>query len=261
MMQINAIAFLERNFLFSWSRGTKRRSDLIDNKYITGLLRFARKDGTFKKRYILYIITIVMFALPTSEVYALSPKSALKKLNKHYRQIETLQTDFTEQFEWAMTGETVTRMGTALITSGNRFRIETAEQLIVSDGINIFRHNIATRKVIIESVAESSEQMLPRHLMLDFTDKFNAVEIEELPVSGQKGFRLDMLPKNAEEVLLVDATIWASEEDLVLRRFMITDLNGNTTTYTFKNIRFDQPIDPSQFYFTLPEDAELFDLR
>lgn len=210
---------------------------------------------------ILCIITIGLLAFSTSEVNALSPKSALKKLNKHYRQIETLKADFTEQFEWAMTGETVTRVGQVLITSDDRFRIETNDQLLVSDGIDIYRYNIVTQKVIIESVAGSSENMLPRHLLLDFTDEFDAVGIEELPVNKTKGFRLDLVPENPQDVLLVDATIWASEEDLVLRRFKITDLNGNTTTYTFENISFDQPVDPSQFSFTPPEGAELFDLR
>ncbi len=216
------------------------------------MMRFAKS--------ILYTAVIGILAIPVS-VYPLSPRSALKKLDSHYREIQTLQVEYTEQFEWAMTGETVTRVGTAMITSDNRFRIEAPDQLIVSDGKDIYRYNIATGKVIIESVAGSSEQMLPRHLMFDFSDKFSPVSIEEMPVNGQKGFRLELVPENPEEVLLVVATIWATEEDLVLRRFKITDLNGNTTTYTFNNILFNKPIDPSQFLFTPPEGSELFDLR
>lgn len=209
---------------------------------------------------ILLICLFAGFACPAIS-FAESPKSVLKKLKKKYDNVATLQADFTEVFEWAWTGEQVQRKGNLAIAEDNRFMIDTPEQLLVCDGEAIYRYNRLRDQVIIEPVAESGERLLPRRFLLKFADEFTAKEKAQVSVDGRAGIRLDLETDKPEEALLKDATIWLTAEDMVVHRLKFTDLSGNTTTYYFSKIIFDQPLDPFITSFTPPEDVELFDLR
>ena len=205
-----------------------------------------------------FLIAFLLFPIKTE---AMSPGSALKKLRKKYRNVESLSADFREVFEWKLTGETVMRKGRLVVTGDNRFRIETPEQLLVCDGKDIYRHNLVKGQVIIEPVESSGNQLLPQKLLLDFADGFKADGLTCLAVAGSAGFRLDLIPDDPDAQLISSATLWVSEDDLVVHRLKLVDLNMNSTTYFLSNLVFDQQIDASETTYDPPEGIEVFDLR
>ena len=191
----------------------------------------------------------------------MSPGSALKQLRKRYHKISSLRADFREVFEWEMTGETSIREGTLLVTNDNRFRIETPEQLMVSNGREIYRYNRIKSQVIIEPVSEDGDQLLPSKLLLDFTEGFKAESITPLSVAGSEGYRLDLLPDDPDEILLSAAILWFTSEDMVVQRLKLVDQNGNSTSYYLSNIQLDKPVDAAETSFVSPDGVEIFDLR
>ncbi|NQT35459.1 outer membrane lipoprotein carrier protein LolA [bacterium] len=207
---------------------------------------------------IITLFTVMIFSFVAS---AITPGSALRKVRKKYHKVVSMQAEFREVFEWEMTGESSIRSGSLVVTADNRFRFNTPEQLLISDGENIFRYNRVKKQVIIEPVGENSDQLLPQKLLLDFADGFKAVSLSPLTVDGREGFRLDMTAEDPETTLLSSATLWVTSDDLVVHRLKLLDLNSNSTTYYLSNIIFDQPIDTSVTAFTPPEGVELFDLR
>ena len=207
-------------------------------------------------------ILLISFSLfIVNSLYAKSPKSVLKDIKKNYNKIQTLDADFTEIFEWAMTGEKTQRDGSLYVTVDDRFRIETPEQHLVCDGDAIYRYNLKKAQVIIEPITEGSDKMLPRRLMLRFADDFNAQEMTKQAVNGEEGLRLDLLPKSREEVLLSEVTIWVTVKDMIVHRLKVIDLNGNSTIYIFSNIRVNSTQDTDHTKFICPDRVELFDLR
>ena len=208
---------------------------------------------------ILIMLLITCSFVP--EGYAKSPKSELKNIKKRYEKIKTLQTQFREVFEWAMTGEKVQREGSLIIGEKNAFRIESDEQLIVSDGNSIYRFNKVSNQVIIETVDKGKDNALPRRMMLKFAEEFSATELTEMMVNNLPGARLDLEPKDSDKVMISNATIWYTSEDNTVNRLKFSDLNGNTTTYFFINPTFNQSVDPNLMAFIPPENAETFDLR
>lgn len=204
------------------------------------------------------LIAVVILAVGAA---ALTPDSALKKVRKKYHKVISMQAEFREVFEWEMTGERSIRSGSLVVTTDNRFRFDTSEQLLISDGENVFRYNRIKKQVIIEPVGTGGDQLLPQKLLLDFADGFKAVSLSPLTVDGREGFRLDMTAENPETTLLSSAALWATSDDLVVHRLKLLDLNSNSTTYYLSNIIFDQSIDTSVTAFTPPEGVELFDLR
>lgn len=210
------------------------------------------------------LIMLFLIFLSLGEVNFLlaeSPKSVLKDMRENYKKIKTLKADFNEVFEWAMTGEKIQREGFLYVTDDDKFRIETPEQHLVCDGDAIYRHNISRAQVIIEPMSEEGDNMLPRRLMLRFADDFQATTMTKQAVDGQAGLRLDLVPNSSEEVMLSEVTLWITEQDMIVRRLKVIDLNGNSTTYLFSNIEVNTPQGSDYTKFITPDGVELFDLR
>ena len=192
---------------------------------------------------------------------AMSPGAALKKLNNKYKDVKTMRVEFREVFEWGLTGETNIRFGEILVTSDNRFRIDTVDLLIVCDGTDVYRYNRTRGQVIIEKTGADDSQLLPHRILLEFARDFEARSLTELAVEDRNGFRLDMTAKDSEASLMASAVIWATSEDFVVHRLKMVDLNSNSTTYYLSKIEFDKPVEISETTFSTPENVEIFDLR
>jgi len=209
------------------------------------------------------VLTLGGLLLSVLAVYAAVPKSAataLKEIRKRYREAVTFQATFKESFQWQLTGETVDRQGTIVLSGDNRFRIETPEQVIVADGQNLYRYNLLRKQVMIEPVSKA-EGLLPNKMLLKFAEEFDAVSLAPLLVEGGEGYRLDLQPQDKEKALLSEVTLWATTTPIAVRRIKLIDLNGNSTTYFLRDIRFDQPVDTTMLHFSPPQGVEIFDLR
>ena len=210
---------------------------------------------------VISILTFIIADFGIAFAQSANPTNVYRALRKQYRSLNSFQADFREIFEWALTKETVEQAGRIVVTSDDRFYINTPEQLLVSDGKVIYRYSRSRFQVIIEPITSANEKSLPRKMMLDFGDEFKAAEFTALPVDGKAGFRLDLTVSKPEDLMIQNAAIWATQKDNVVYRLRFTDLNGNTTTYQFSDIQFDKKVDDTLFKFDIPEDAEVFDLR
>ncbi len=206
---------------------------------------------------------IMVLLLGTTFVFGAIPKNAataLKDLQRRYKSIKTFRCEFNEQFQWQFTGELVTSNGTIVSDVGDRFRMETPEQVVVCDGTSLYRYNSLKNQVMIEPVKDAAN-LLPKRLLLDLGSEFEAEAITPISVVGQEGFRLDLKPLKSDESLMSGAVIWVTALDLIVRKMQMDDLNGNRTTYILLQIEIDKPVDLHETTFEIPEGAELFDLR
>ena len=220
------------------------------------------------KPHIIIGLTVVLLIFVCGrQAEAITPNAAMKQLSGQYRRVETLQANFREVFEWELTRETIEREGTLAVASDNRFRIDTPEQLLVSDGESIYRYDRVNARVIIEPVGTGGSTLLPRRLLLDFGDDFRAVELTETTVAGRDGIRLEIVPCDPDAALIEKVILWVTtpenpgQDIWIIHRLKLTDMSGNHTTYFLSDIRLNQPIDPEATSFIPPEGVELFDLR
>lgn len=215
------------------------------------------------KLKILSRITLGIVLLGVS-VKAKEPKEdeVYNQVRKFYRSIQILQCRYREIFVWALTGETVVREGELVVTNDNRMRIESPEMLILSDGKTLYRWNKLRNQVLIEAVKEDdSGEMLPRRVLLEFGENLRPHSLRIISIDGEKGYQLELLPRDSRESSLASASLWITTKDLVVRKLEITDFNQNRTTYILSEIKLNSPMSPQWFNFTMPEGAEIFDLR
>ncbi|MFQ5649432.1 MAG: outer membrane lipoprotein carrier protein LolA [bacterium] len=189
-----------------------------------------------------------------------NPKEIIKKVQKKYRQVKTLQADFRQDFRWELTGETHSVTGIIYLQEGNKYHIETDVQKIITDGTTVWTYSKKTRQVIIDLLEKSEENPLPRDLVLKYSEEYAPVYVGEEKLDGRKMHVLNLVPKE-EDTLIKSVKIWVDADNWVTRKIEQLDINDNLNTYLVSNIRDNVPLDPSLFQFQIEQDFEVVDLR
>jgi outer membrane lipoprotein carrier protein len=208
------------------------------------------------KTFLLTFVLLLTAYMPI-EAKELSGEQVIKKVQKTYDKLETLSASFRHEFIWAMVGETEVSEGTMLLSGDNLFRYETDSQIIDCDGVTLWRYNQGSQQIIAENIATADPGSLPRDFLFDFPKQFNIESSEELE---DDKYQLSLVPKEnglgvSNVSVIVDSDIW------ITTRISFDDDSGNTTIYELLDVELNVELDDSQFQFTPPESATLFDLR
>ena len=216
----------------------------------------------FRLRILCRIMLGMLLLGVNGEAKGPKEEEVYNQVRKFYRSIQILQCRYREIFVWALTGETVVREGELVVTNDNRMRVETPEMLILSDGKSLYRWNRLRNQVLIEAVKEDDEgEILPRRILLEFGENLRPNSLRTISVDGESGYQLELLPRDSRESSLASALLWITAKDLIVRKLEIKDFNQNRTTYLLSDIKVNPSVSPQWFNFTMPEGAEIFDLR
>ncbi len=199
---------------------------------------------------------VLTASLPADE----NPKAIIKNVKKQYEQLQSLQADFQQTYVWELAEETQTLHGTLQLMTGNRYRIETETQIVVTDGEVVWTYSKERNQVIIDWLKTSEENPLPKDLLFKYSEEYEPHLVGEQTLNGRKTYVLNLVPKE-EEPFIKSMKIWVDAASWLTVKIQQTDLNDNVNTYVVKNIKQNVKLDPTLFTFTIPPDAEVVDLR
>lgn len=214
------------------------------------------------KVYKFYTLAVMSFILLLSagESHAISAKDIIKNVKKKYESIQSLKANFKQIYVWKLAGETQTLEGTLLLKSGDRYRIETNDQIIVTDGKKVWTYSKANNQVIIDVLTKSDENKLPKDLLFRYSEDYVPHYIGEEEVDGRKTYLLNLVPKD-QDAFIKSMKIWVDASDWLTIKISQTDLNDNVNTYFVTNIEDNVDLPNSLFSFQIPPGAEVIDLR
>jgi len=206
------------------------------------------------------LVVFLFLSLASFLVAGINPKEVIKKVKKRYEKLQSLQADFEQVYVWELAGETQTLSGTLQLMGGNRYRIETDTQIIVTDGEVVWTYSKERNQVIIDWLKSSEENPLPKDLLFKYSEDYEPHLVGEETLDGRKTYVLNLVPKE-EEPFIKSMKIWVDAEKWLTVKIVQVDINDNVNTYVVKNIKENLKLDPALFTFTVPEDAEVVDLR
>jgi len=187
-------------------------------------------------------------------------KRIIKQVQQKYQQVQSLRADFEQIFIWQLAGETQQVKGTIYLKEGNKYRIETNSQLIVTDGETVWTYSRPDSQVIIDQLNHAQGNPLPKDLLFQYAEEFEPAKFQEEELNGTKTFRINLVPKD-EEGFITSMIIWVDKETLLTIKVEQTDINDNINTYFISNIKENTELEPSLFHFDVPEHSEIVDLR
>jgi outer membrane lipoprotein carrier protein len=166
--------------------------------------------------------------------------------SSHFRQ--TLDADFAES--------TSTVEGT-IVASGYKYRIETEDQTIVTDGKTTWVYVIEDEQVIVNDFVDDDGSFTPGHFLDARADRYDASFAEEQSL----GQYVVVLRAKSPDTYLESATLWINNSDFTVSRINVVDVNGAFIGFEMSEIEFQDDEDEATFTFAPADGVEVVDLR
>jgi chaperone LolA len=202
----------------------------------------------------------LLLAFPDSALLQSQAENIVRKVRETYEKLESLKGDFEQQYTWSLAGETQELHGTLYLKKGDRYRMETPNQLIVTDGKTVWTYSSDKNQVFIDNLEKSKDNPLPRDLLIKYTRDFKPRLLRSEKVGASDCSVIALTPRD-ENSFIRKVTAWIDKSTWLAIRIEQIDLNDNQTIYTLKNSLRNIQLPDSLFTFRIPAATEIVDMR
>ncbi len=188
-------------------------------------------------------------------------KDIIKKVQKKYDKIENFQASFQKIETFRLTGSQNVTDGKLYIKNGKKYRFETEDQLVISDGKTVWTYNRLNNQVLIDRVRKNSGALLPRDILFKFPKTHYATLLSEEKQNGKKVFVVRLDPKEDVQSYFSAIKIWVTDGDWQIVKIEITDLNENKSIFELSNIDTKSKLSDELFHFEPTAEMDVVDMR
>jgi len=208
----------------------------------------------------IFIRTFTLLVLISGFCFAQSGKEIIESLRKKYASIDDAVVKFEQTVKYGVSKFEQSFSGTFYFKKKNKYRIETEQQIVVTDGVTSWLYSKVNNQVIIDKYREDKDISSPEKFLLSISDEYIPVILRTERNEGKKVYILKLTPRD-ENSSIESAKIWVVEGDLQITRVEITDISGTVTTYSVKSIKINSGVEDSIFKFSIPSGVKVVDLR
>jgi outer membrane lipoprotein carrier protein len=196
----------------------------------------------------------------TLPLQAQSPAGqVMERLRMRYEQLKALQASFVQITQIPYAGGMDTLRG-SLLLSGNRYRIETPRQLLVTDGQTTWVYLPETRQVLVSRYVADETAFSLNEFLLHYPERYHIEGGETVRHQGEPHFRLRLRPRR-QDTGIREVTLWVRDRDLAITRLEVRDVNDTHVMFLLTDIRFNPSVSAEAFTFRPPPGVEVVDLR
>ncbi len=207
------------------------------------------------------VLWLLMLLVAGSAASGADVDKIIKKMQKKYRSAKTIQIHFKEITQFSLTGTTTEVSGVLHMQGQKKFRLETEDQVIVSDGKTIWQYNKLESQVLIDNAKNENQEVLLNNFLYEINDHYFGQILEEKKEAGKKRYLLKLTPKPAEQSFFTEVRIWVVDKTWEIVQAVYTDYNDNVTKYVIDKMAFNPALPDTLFTFTPPEGVPVVDLR
>ena len=187
-----------------------------------------------------------------------SEKLALK-VEEKYKSIKDLSMNFTKTLKSEIFETQKKTKGKMYLKNPDKFRIETKDEVIVTDGKFLWTYSEQNEQVIKSRLDRSKNIFKPNQYLSNFRKEYKAKLTGEEKIDKTKCYKLVLTPKK-EELFITKMIIWIDKKSLLAKKLEYQDSNDNQITLVFDHIKINKGIKDSKFVFKAPEGVEELDL-
>jgi len=185
----------------------------------------------------------------------------IKNVQKKYDKMDYLTATFKQIETFKLTGSQTEAVGKIFIADGEKYRFESEDQIIVTDGKSIWTYNAISKQLLIDNVREDSGALLPRDLLFKYPKKYFATLLSENKVDKNTVFVIRLDPKENVYGYIKSIKLWVTEKVWMVNKIETTDMNGNTSLFEITDQDNKTKISAQKFIFQADEDTEVVDMR
>jgi chaperone LolA len=212
--------------------------------------------GAFKRLALLLFLllasTILLFA-------AITAKDIIEKVQDKYGDMTDAVVTFTQKVRFKVSKMEQQSSGMLYFKKQHKYRIETEQRTIVTDGKTSWSYNTQNKQLVISTYKEDTRSLSPEQLLTQYPKDYFSALVGEEKVGAEICYALKLTPRE-ESAAAKTMKIWVSKSWMI-KKVEITDANGTVTTYIVKEIQADKGISDGKFDFKAPPGADIMDLR
>jgi len=205
-------------------------------------------------------IIVLNFLFFVDTAVCIDAAEIIKNVKHKYEEIESFSADFKQVFKWKLAAETQEHQGKIILQGADKFRIETSDQLIISDGTTIWTYSKINNQVIIDAIGKANDVILPREIFLKFSKEYNEKLQGEERITNSDCYIVHLIAKN-EDIFIKEMKIWIDKKAWLTLKIEHIDINNNLTVYSLDNIITNKKIAAEEFVYKIPPGIEVIDMR
>ncbi len=207
-------------------------------------------------------ICIVLFLCACSSQSfsrGITANEIISKVQSKYEDIENIIAKFTQVIRFKVSKVEQEIGGTIFFKKPNKYRIESEQQTIVTDGVTSWSYNPKNKQVIINHYKQDARSLSPEKLLFSYPKDFYSSYVGEEKVLKEDTYVLKLTPKE-ENTMTSSIKVWINH-DWLIKQVEVVDINKKATRYTIRELKVDKGIPDTQFQFDVPTGVDVVDLR
>ncbi|MCK4656292.1 MAG: outer membrane lipoprotein chaperone LolA [candidate division Zixibacteria bacterium] len=204
-------------------------------------------------RYVISSILLLLLCVPQG--LGNDPQEILTELQERYDKLSDLAVDFVQEVHSGVFAAVERTSGKMFLGSGDRFRVQTDEQTIVSDGKMLWVYSKENKQVTIDKVAKSRDIVRPSDYLFTFRESYTSNLLPDTAISKVECITIQLVCEEKDE-FIQQMTLYIGREDLLTHRASYVDINGNNIIIDFSNLKIDRGLPDDVFFFETPEGVE-----
>jgi chaperone LolA len=200
---------------------------------------------------------IISVLLSLFLIQGTSAKKIVDKLQDKYEDLTYLSAEFVQVESFKLTGSENRTSGKIYVQEGEKYRLETDDQVIVTDGQSVWTYSHLNNQVLIDRVKEGDGSLLPRDLLFRYPRDYFATLLDQ----KNTHYILKLDPKEGVHGYVKTMKVWVDNKSYLISKIEYTDFNDNISSFAVQKVDIENKIPESYFKFEINESMDVVDLR
>ncbi len=190
-----------------------------------------------------------------------SAADIIEEIQEKYERFKNFSAEFVQTEHFSMTGSKNEVTGKIYVKDGVKYRLESEDQIIVTDGKDMWTYSAFNKQVILDNFKEGDGSLLPRDMLFRYPNEFLATLLDEVEIDGEDFYLLKLDPRENVHGFIKTMKIWVNQDTYLIKRIEYTDFNDSVTDLTIRKIDTQSSLSDDLFTFQAKEGVEVVDLR
>ena len=212
----------------------------------------------------IFFVTFLLF-ISNIHISAQEDKKAkgiLDRLSAKTRSYSSIKTEFSYSLV-NKDRKINTTQNWKLTLKGDKYRLEMGDQLVISDGVSMWKVLKTDKEVELSKPGNGEEAMNPKNIFTMYEKGFRHKYIKEEKIGTKVVHSIDLFPISPKEKDYSSIRLYIDKNNLQVLKSEIKGKNGNVYTYEIKKFTTNEPFEDAIFKYRTSEfpGFELNDLR
>ncbi len=209
---------------------------------------------------VICIVGMITLAVPPAATSQDDAQEVLEKVRQKYESVTDAELHFSQKVKFPLSKLEQSVSGTLFLKKERKYRVETPNQTIVTDGSTVWSYSPASQQVLIDRYKENEGSLTPERLLTGAAGGFQPALVGKGRLGKSDVVEIKLIPLS-DQGLISAVRLWIDEHDWMVRQAEIVDANDKETTYTVQQSRINIGLPDSRFSFQPPEGTDVVDLR